>query len=425
MNSVIARFPASSHSGDAVGRWRALAVLSGAMVLAMSAWFSTVVVVSQLRVELGMSGGAATGSAVAVQLGFVVGALLSAALALPDRIPPRRLAVRGAMLTAAVNLVPALWAHTAVLTVSRALVGASLALVCPPLLATVSTWFRRQRGVALGVMVGGLTVGSAVPHLVNGLGGPPWRMVLLVTSVGALAAGALARWGTTDGPHRVAPTDFDARRIGGLVRNRGVRLAAAGYLGHMWELYAAWTWIGLFMRGVLGGDERTASLVTFAVIGVGAVGAVVGGLLGDAWGKARTAQAALVVSGGCASVIGFTGTWPSAVVVVLALVWGFWVIADSAQFTALVIEHARPDQVGTAVTVQLAAGFALTAATMWIVPVVEGALGWGPALAVLAPGPFLGALAMHRLRRLPAFTVAASPAPRPASSPPQPRLLAS
>jgi predicted MFS family arabinose efflux permease len=165
----------------------------------------------------------------------------------------------------------------------------------------------------------------------------------------------------------------------------------------MWELYAAWAWIGLFLREVIGGDERTASLATFAVIGVGAVGSVVGGLLGDRWGKARAAKVALVISGSLAATIGFTGGWPSPVVLVLALAWGFWIIADSAQFTALVIEHADPDQVGTAVTVQLAAGFALTAATMWIVPLVESSFGWGWALAVLAPGPLLGAAAMHAL----------------------------
>jgi predicted MFS family arabinose efflux permease len=409
--------PASTHVPvleDPPGRWRALVVLAGAMVLAMSAWFSTVVVVSQIQGELGLTDGVSRALAIIVQVGFVVGALGSALLALPDRIPPRRLAAAGAVVVAAVN-VAAIVAPTApAMLVSRFLVGASLAVVCPPLLSTMSTWFRLRRGVALGVMVGGLTVGSAAPHLVNGIGVPGWRLVLVVTSLGALAAGALARWGTTDGPYQVAPTEFDVRRIVGLARNRGIRLAYAGYLGHMWELYAAWTWIGLFLQGALGSSARVASLTTFAVIGIGAVGSVVGGVLGDSWGKAKAAKVALIASGSIAALIGFTAHWPAPLVVALALAWGFWIIADSAQFTALVIDHAAPEQVGTAVTVQLAAGFALTAATMWIVPMVEASLGWGWALAVLAPGPLLGAVAMHKLEAPPTDVTTLITLPSPA-----------
>jgi MFS family permease len=386
---------------DPPGRWRALAALATTMVFAMSTWFSTAAAMSSLREELDLGETMSRGLVVAVQLGFVVGALTSAVLSLADRITPRALSASGALVVAVVNLAPALVTTPATLLASRFLVGLTIAVVCPPLLSAMSTWFRTGRGVALGVMVGALTLGSAAPHLVNGVGSPGWRTVLVVTSALALAAAAIVRWGTVDGPYRTPATGFDPSRIVSLMRNRGVRLAYAGYLGHMWELYAGWAAMAIYLRQVLGGNGRAAAIATFCVIGVGAAGSVVGGVLGDRGGKARAARISLLWSGALVAILGLAVDWPTPLVMALALAWGFWVIADSAQLTALVTEHADADQDGTAVTIQLAGGFALTAATMWLVPVVHDAVGWGRALARLAPGPLLAAIAMGRLERSP------------------------
>lgn len=403
---------------DPAGCWRALAVLATTMVLAMSTWFATAAALSSLREELVLSDVAVRWLAIAVQLGFVLGALASATLALADRVPPRLLSARGALAVSIVNVIPVVVPRIEALLASRALVGLAIAVVCPPLLAAMATWFRARRGLALGVMVGALTLGSALPHLVTSFGSPGWRTVLVATSLLALAGGAIVRWGTGDGPYQQPAAPFDHRRVVSLARNRGVRLACAGYLGHMWELYAGWAAIALYLREAID-DEQAAALASFAVIGVGAIGSVVGGVLGDRVGKARAAQVALLTSGALVLALGLVAGGPTPLVLGVALLWGFWVIADSAQLTTLVTEHAEADQVGTAVTVQLAGGFTLTATTLWLVPALEGALGWSWALALLAPGPLLAAVAMHRLApsgRATPVTPLAEPAPAAAAS---------
>jgi MFS family permease len=188
---------------------------------------------------------------------------------------------------------------------------------------------------------------------------------------------------------------FDPRQVGLAFRNRAVRLASLGYFGHMWELYAVWTWFLVFAREELYVDRADAALATFAVIAAGGLGCVAGGLAGDRVGRAETTAACMVVSGLCALSIGFV---PHGLALALALVWGFAVVADSAQFSTLVTEHADQSYVGTALTLQLAVGFTLTVVTIWLVPYVADAAGWGWAFALLAVGPALGVAAMLRLR---------------------------
>jgi MFS family permease len=255
-------------------------------------------------------------------------------------------------------------------------------------------------------MVGALTLGSAMPHLVNGLGGARWQVVIVVTSVATLAGGVLAELATRDGPYAFRRGAFDPRQVGLIVRDRGVRLASTGYFGHMWELYAMWAWFAVFFADTLAtkGSTDTAtdvSLVTFAVIGSGAIGCYLGGVLGDRWGRTRTNAAALTISGLCALTIGGVRHGPVALTVLVAVVWGITVVADSAQFSAMVTEVCDQAYVGTAVTLQLAAGFVLTVATIWLVPEARDLFGWDWAFVVLVPGPVVGVAAMLRLRRSP------------------------
>jgi len=388
------------------GRYRALAVLALAMMLSMAPWFSASAVIPQLRDDWGLSTGAASLLIIAVQLGFVAGAVISAGFSLADVVPPRRLMLLGTLGAAAANGALVLVEGPGAAVPLRFLTGAFLAAVYPPALKAMSTWFTTGRGMALGVMVGALTLGSALPHLVNGLGGLDWQVVILATSASAVMGGLIAEFVATDGPNPFPSAPFDPRQAGRAWRNQGVRLSSLGYFGHMWELYAMWAWFAAFFADALaaGGDDNVrtgAALATFVVIGAGSVGCWVGGLLGDRWGRTKSTTLAMAISGSCALTIGLLRSGPIALVLVVAVVWGFWVVADSAQFSTIVTEVADQAYVGTAVTLQLAVGFTLTVATIWLVPFLRDQAGWAWAFAVLAPGPFLGILAMQRLARSP------------------------
>ncbi len=391
---------------DPPGRWSALARLAVAMVLAMTTWFSASAVLPQLRVEWDLSSSAGSWLTIAVQLGFVAGAVASAALNIADLVPPRRLMLYGASGAAVANLALLTATGAASAIPLRFATGVFLAGVYPPGLKAMATWFRRGRGTALGVMVGALTVGSALPHLVNGLGGVEWQTVIVATSILTVAGGVIAEVVGRDGPFPFPTATFDPSQVRKAFAEPGVRLATIGYFGHMWELYAMWAWFAAFYtdRLVLDGvadPRRGAAFAAAAVIGVGGVGCWVGGVLGDRWGRSRTTALSMTISGTSAVVIGLFRTAPVPVVLGIGLVWGFWVVADSAQFSAIVTELADQRYVGTAVTLQLAAGFTLTVVTIWLVPVLRDWLTWRWAFAFLAAGPALGVWAMLRLLRSP------------------------
>jgi MFS family permease len=282
----------------------------------------------------------------------------------------------------------------------RFLTGLFIAGVYPPALKLMATWFHRGRGTALGILVGALTLGTALPHLVNGLGGLEWHTVVVATSILSLCGGLLAL-SVGDGPFPFPRAVFDPRQIRRSLTNRGVRLASLGYFGHMWELYAMWAWFVVFFADGAGGSASTAPYAAFSVIGIGALGCWAGGVLGDRWGRTRTTAAMMAASGTCALIIGLLIDSPRWLLLMVGLLWGFTVVADSAQFSTMVTELADQAYVGTALTLQLAIGFTLTVATIWLIPQLEDGFTWRWAFAFLAPGPALGAIAMLRLRRLP------------------------
>jgi MFS family permease len=388
--------------GHAEGRWRALALLSAAVVLAMTTWFSASAVVPQLRADWGLGSTAAAWLTIAVQLGFVAGAVTSSLLNLADVISPRVVFLGGAIGAAAANALLVFTDGPAGALPLRFATGLFLAGIYPPALKLMATWFRRGRGTALGVVVGALTLGSALPHLVNGLGGLDWHTVVLATSALTVAGGLLGYLAVPEGPFSFPRAVFSPRQAGLVFHNRGVRLASLGYFGHMWELYAMWTWFLVFATNAIEahGEEvgARAAYATFAVIGIGALGCWVGGLLGDRWGRTRTTAAMMAVSGTCALTIGLLFDAPLWALLAVGLVWGFTVVADSAQFSSIVTELGDQTYVGTAVALQLAVGFTLTIATIWLIPYLVDTVGWRWAFAFLAPGPALGVVAMLRLR---------------------------
>ncbi len=387
---------------DPAGRWAALAVLASAMVLSMTTWFSAAAVLPELRANWQLSTTGASWLTISVQLGFVLGAIGSTAANLADRVPPRRLVLYGSLGAALSNVLLVSSAGLSSAIPFRLLTGAFLALVYPPALKAMATWFRVGRGTALGAMVGALTLGSATPHLVTGIGGLDADLVILATSGFTLMGGVVAEYIGIDGPFPFPSAGFDPHDARRVMLKRPVMLASLGYFGHMWELYAMWAWFKAFLFDSL--VERgwtsptgTASLLTFGVIGVGAVGSWVGGVVGDRWGKAESTILAMTFSGTSAAVVGFINgsiVW----VVAVGLVWGFWVVADSAQFSAIVTEVAEQKYVGTAVTLQLALGFTLTVFTIWLVPVLRDASNWGWSFLMLSAGPAVGITAMSILR---------------------------
>ena len=367
----------------------------------MSTWFSATAVVPQLREEWSLSAAAASWLTIAVQLGFVAGALVSSVFNLSDVLPARAVILAGALGASAVNALLLAADGPALAIPLRFATGFFLAGVYPPALKLMSTWFRAGRGLALGTLVGAVTVGSAMPHLANGLGGLEWRTTVVATSL-LTVAGGLAGVAVREGPWPFPAAVFDPRQAGLVFSNRGVRLASLGYFGHMWELYAMWAWFTVFFaEAASGGDPGSGvAYATFAVIGIGGLGCLAGGLLGDGWGRERTAAAMMLASGACALIIGMLRAAPAWLVLCVGLLWGFTVVADSAQFSTLVTELADQAYVGTALTLQLALGFTLSVATIWLVPVLVESVSWRWAFAFLAPGPALGVVAMRRLAAL-------------------------
>lgn len=376
---------------------RELAVLALALVLAMSTWFSTAAVLPQLRTDWDLDASAGAWLTIAVQLGFVAGAFVIAAASIADRFEPRRLILFGAAGAATANMSLVVFDAFGPALLARVVTGACLAVVYPPALKAMSSWYRTGRGFALGVMIGALTLGSALPHLINALGGVEWRATMLTASVLTLLGGMLAARATSEGPYATKGSAFEASALRLIASNREFRLASIGYFGHMWELYAMWAWVAAFYSDVFV-SARAASLTAFAVIGAGAFGAVYAGLVSDRRTRSEAAALAMRWSAAAALVIGFLVDAPPLIVVGVGLIWGFWVVADSAQFSTIVTEVVDPRVVGTALTVQLAMGFVLTVFTIFLVPVVRDAFGWGLAFAMLAPGPIVGAWAMRSLR---------------------------
>ena len=385
-------------------KWRVITLICICQVLVMALWFSTTAVIPSLQKERTLTPFHISVLTSSVQIGFVAGTLISALLGLADRLDLRRFFMGAAGTAAIANLLILVPEPGSLkIPVLRFIVGMCMAGVYPVGMKMAASWAKKDMGLLVALLVGALTLGSASPHLLNAAGGLNWRWTVVAASVcGGLGAVLISF--ARIGPNFSKAPRFRPEFAFKAWKTRSLRFANLAYFGHMWELYAMWAWVGVFLQSSfqLTMDPSSAftlsKFATSATVGSGGLGCVIAGWLADRVGRTTVAMTAMVLSGTCSMLVGFLYGGNPVFLIVLCVVWGITVVADSAQFSASIAELSEPSLVGTMLTIQTSAGFLLTLITIHLIPYMVDAVGWKYAFALLGIGPFLGTLAMAHLR---------------------------
>jgi len=381
---------------------RILPVIAISQFAGTSLWFAGNAVMPDLQRRAGFSPEALGDMTSAVQLGFIAGTLVFALLSVADRYSPRKVFLVSALLGAAFNAATffagtSLWS----LLLLRFATGFFLAGIYPVGMKIASSWFDRDLGRALGFLVGALVLGTALPHLIRALGTElRWESIMLAVSAVAVLGGGLMYWLVPDGPFLKQGARLDLTSIASVFQSREFRASSFGYFGHMWELYALWAFVPVYLgsldpEGVVGSASQ--SFWTFVIIGAGAIGCVVGGLASLKFGSARVASLQLAASGACCLLSPVVFGLPYPMVLAFLIFWGVVVVGDSPQFSALNARYAPPQLVGSALTIVNCLGFAITILAIQLLNHAASRIGSQYVFLLLLPGPIFGLWSLRLL----------------------------
>jgi len=365
-----------------------------------SLWFVGNAILPDIQRSLNIQTNAPGDITSVVQLGFIAGTLIFAIFSIADRVTSAKVFFVSSLIAALSN-VSIIWfaKNIAGLYVLRFVTGFFLAGIYPVGMKIAFSWFDRDLGKALGFIVGALVIGTALPHSISYK--LPCEGVMLAVSAIAALGGLAMYWLVPDGPNLPAGARFAPMAIAAIFRSPDFRASSFGYFGHMWELYALWTFLPVYLSARAGADINgsSVSIWCFAIIGIGCLGCVGGGLLSRRYGSAKVAFVQLAASGLCCLLSPIVFWLPQSALFCFFIFWGMVVVGDSPQFSALNARYAPPHLVGSALTIVNCIGFTVTIISIQLLAGMQAILGAQFLLLLLAPGPILGAIVLLPLIR--------------------------